>query len=251
MTARRFMMPTSSGDPHWDKVSLLMRMDNSLVDATGKHSPYGIRGYSFDTTARFGSHSLHSSAPGNNIPVITVGSTTHIDLLGGSFTVEGWLMPGSFLNAWGVIFTVDLSTNSREMFQAAYGDDRTHIIGRVVNGSSPYFKKINMICANSGSGAGLSSTNEVAINEWVHFAFCRDASTSTNYVFLGGQMASAVQSVVRPGKAPTMSLLHHPAAAYNHGGAAFTGRLDEIRVTKGIARYTAPFTPLASPFWSP
>lgn len=80
-------------------------------------------------------------------------------------------------------------------------------------------------------------------NTWVHLAAVKSGSTLTLYQN-GVNVASATQSgtIVDGGK-PLL-------IGYETGQGAsvyFDGYLEDIRITKGIARYTANFTPPIQP----
>ena len=82
------------------------------------------------------------------------------------------------------------------------------------------------------------------LNTWYHIAFDRDA-TSTLRMYVNG----AVVSTTSDGGALFAST-QTCAIGDDHGSSAdgFPGYLDEIRVTKGLARYGGAFTPATAPF---
>ncbi len=88
----------------------------------------------------------------------------------------------------------------------------------------------------SFSGSGLiTSTAGLALNTWYHLAVVRSSGTTTLYMD-GSSVGSASDSA---------SYVAAPfyMGDYSGGGYGFTGYMDNLRITKGIARYTSSFTP--------
>jgi hypothetical protein len=89
-------------------------------------------------------------------------------------------------------------------------------------------------------GTAATSTITVPINTWVHVAYVRNAGV--NKVYLNGTEAlsfTASQSI------------DNAVITFGSRGRStsyFWGYFDEVRITKNVARYTAPFTPPTQPF---
>jgi hypothetical protein len=88
------------------------------------------------------------------------------------------------------------------------------------------------VYGNSGSSVGAS---------WVHLAWTRSGSTTRG--FIGGveQWNTTASMDLRS----TRPLVIGTNFAFGNG---FQGRMKELRITKGVARYTAGFTPPSVPF---
>jgi hypothetical protein len=84
-------------------------------------------------------------------------------------------------------------------------------------------------------------------NQWVHVALSR-SSTSLRLFFNGAQQgATATNSTNLINSFGTVAV----GAFVSGGGAYFAtpaAYIDDLRITKGVARYTANFTPPAAPF---
>jgi hypothetical protein len=92
----------------------------------------------------------------------------------------------------------------------------------------------------------INVAHGIAINTWHHIAVTR--SGGTLYAFRDGtQLATASITGVT---ADPMSTGIGISAAEPIGATQgnFNGYIDELRITKGIARYTANFTPPTAPF---
>jgi len=88
----------------------------------------------------------------------------------------------------------------------------------------------------------LQSTNAVALNTWHHVAVSRSGTNLRMFVN-GSQEASATNTTsIVPTSVLTVGS-DITAANYN-----FIGYIDDLRITKGFARYTANFTPPTETF---
>jgi hypothetical protein len=78
-------------------------------------------------------------------------------------------------------------------------------------------------------------------NEWVHLAITR--SGSTGYAFVNGSLVSSTTANLAAGTTSAWRI-----AEYGGGGQPLEGLIDDLRITKGVARYTAAFTPPTEAF---
>jgi plastocyanin len=157
------------------------------------------------------------------------GSGDYLSLAGSSdfgfgtsdFTVEGWIRPTTVT---GTLHIYDSRSSAGDSAGRLYLD----------NGQVRY--------AVGGSDIVTSGGTTVSINTWTHVAVVRNSSTTKIYV-----------DGVERGSAADSNDLGSSRALYigaNFGGSnAFTGNIDEFRVSKGLARYTStPFTVPTSEF---
>jgi hypothetical protein len=101
-----------------------------------------------------------------------------------------------------------------------------------------------LICGLNGTASAISSGYTVPINTWTHVALTRQG-TSTKLFVNGAQGGSTVtDSVAKIAGAVTIG------ARQSDAGGKFTGYLDEIRISRGVARYTTTFTPSAQSYTS-
>ena len=90
-------------------------------------------------------------------------------------------------------------------------------------------------------GGYVLSTGTVSANTWTHLAVTRSGTTIRSFIN-GVQQQSATNSTAyaNPG-AP------YPYIGDAYGGSTvFQGYIDDLRITRGYARYTATFTPQTS-----
>lgn len=220
-------------DPYASNVALLLHCDGTngstaFPDSSLVNNIMTAGGNANVSTAapEFGTGSYSAgSGFGNGLttPMITNGP---LDLNnGGDFTVEGWVN--------------SLSTNSFTQ----------GIIGSCVSGVSGWYVYFVNPAATitaqvfiGGSGFSTSS-NVVTKDVWNHFAFVRSGTTYTMYV----------NGVAGPSTFTQAGALGAPNTNMSIG--SITGitsiscdNIDELRITKGVARYTSNFTPPTAPF---
>jgi hypothetical protein len=95
----------------------------------------------------------------------------------------------------------------------------------------------------NGSANIITGTGVVPINTWFHLAVAR-AGTALRMFIDGSQVGSTATN------STNFSTTNFVIGASVGGLVPFNGWIDELRVTKGLARYTAGFTPPANPFSS-
>jgi len=178
----------------------------------------------------FGGISVHTN--GGVSDHINYADSTDFDFGSGDFTVECWVYPTSFnSNFGGVIMTKWVSGGAYPPFMLNMGGS-----GELV-----------FYASNNGSSWGVSLvTNPLDLNTgaWRHIAATRSGNTFR--VFVDGTVwgSTATMSGALTTNSGPLSVCGYPDGAVY----GFTGYIDEVRVSKGIARYTGSFTPSAVPF---
>ncbi len=99
------------------------------------------------------------------------------------------------------------------------------------------------------SGTGtlvLTSTNSVPMNVWTHVAFCR--ADGVLKAFINGVVSgSAANTTDYNGSNVTKAAIGAQVQTRN-GTYDWLGRIDEVRITKGRARYSGNFDPPTAQF---
>ena len=92
------------------------------------------------------------------------------------------------------------------------------------------------------------STAALSINTWYHIAVVRNSTTF--YMFVNGvQVATYTSSAaVTAATANTIYVGGYSQSTATAVARSIAGYLDDVRITNGIARYTANFTPPTAPF---
>lgn len=213
------------GDPFYEDVVLLMHFDDSLVDECG-HA-FAADGTTNNTSGQFGD----SRTIGGGTPVVySVETSTDWDLQG-DFTVEGWMYFSS------------TPSRPRTLVRIADGSDADRLqVGSEWNG---YINRWNASWRTDSvnNSPAFGGASAIPNNTWHHLALTKEGSTFTLW-------ANGVQIMQRA------SAYWNPVAAkqvfIGNSHRSFIdgldGRVDEVRITNGTARYTADFTPPTAPF---
>ena len=88
------------------------------------------------------------------------------------------------------------------------------------------------------SAIRISSSVGLSVDTWYHIAIVRNSGTTTMYV--DGSSAGSFSDSSSYIAAPLR------IGDYSSGSYAFTGYMEDWRITKGVARYTSSFTPPTS-----
>lgn len=200
--------------------SLLLNMNNaSIVDRTGKNTlaVFGDAQASAAQT-KFASRSIYFDGSGD---WVTVPDSTDLRPGTGSFTWEFWWYPTA-LTGYRTPLTKGYAGAGDLALQTGNGDGKLNV---VISGS-----------------VVVASTIAVTVNTWNHVAVVRDSTTLTIYIngTSGGTASNSSNinstSAVGVGDASGGSL--YPSAGY----------MEDVRITKGVARYTANFDPPTKAF---
>lgn len=230
-----FVVPSGGGgaDPNYANVSLLLACngtngstlfpDDSLIART-----VTAQGTAQVSTAapKFGTGAL--DLPGGAASWLSTPMTPSLELSTGSFTVEGWFKAADVLNG-----ADRLIIGCRDQFNFA-----GFTIG--YNGVSQQLTAQLF----GGGGAGLNVPATVVPGTWYYFALVKTAVSLTLY-FNGVGLTAATSGVLLPF---TEELRIGADRFSGLVGSAWKGQLDDIRITKGVARYSSNFSPPTTPF---
>ena len=217
-------------DPYWSNVTLAMHMDGvnnstTFTDLKG-HSvtPYGDAKIS-TTQSKFGGASAYFDGSGDYLSTPNLIS----DFGTGNFTFESFVyLNNSNGNALFSYFN-QVSTSPR-------------ILGYISTTQVIFDFNLN----GGGSGNYTVIGNYIgATNQWLHVAITRSANVV--YLFANGVLLNSGSFPVNINwNAPfKIGAFDTSAPAYN---LYFNGYIDDLRITKGVARYTSNFTPPTQAF---
>ena len=96
--------------------------------------------------------------------------------------------------------------------------------------------------ATSAGLQGPATLGTITTGVWIHWAICR--SGNTLYPFKNGVLGTTT-SITQTLNSPTSAVTVGGAVA---GGGEWNGYIDDLRITKGYARYTSNFTPPTEAF---
>jgi len=160
---------------------------------------------------KFGTASLALDGTGD---YLSVASQPDFAFGTGDFTIEGW-------------------------FYRTNAALATLIDFRPISGTTPY-QQLNLsstgVLRYAVNGATVITGSSLTLNTWVHVAVSR-AGSSTKLFVNGTQSGSTYTDTNNYSVNYSLTI-----GATNLGVAAYAGYIDDVRITKGVARYTATFT---------
>lgn len=227
----------AQNDPFWANVVALLHFNGSdgsttFTDETGK--TWAVAGNAQIDTAisKFGGGS--GLFDGNNDYL----TCTHADLALGSgdLTVEMWQYRLGNTSAGSGTDSVLLDARTAEPSSQ---------LNMVVRGSSTGSPRRAELYVNGASRA-FSPNNAINDSAWAHIAWVRAGGTSRIYV--DGSSAGSTTWADATNYTGTTLRIAGRFAATGGDYRSLNGHLDELRITKGVARYTAAFTPPGAPF---
>jgi hypothetical protein len=220
------------GDQYYNSCSLLMHFNDANGSTTfTDNSPNNltvtsVNGAAISTVqSKFGGSSL--LLDGTN-DYLSVASSTVFNLTG-DYTIEFWAYSSNF-GSGGYLhrgfYTTGVNTWSGLSFS--------------IRGTRFYFY------ATTNANEQYIDIVAPSNNVWHHFAMVK--SGTTGRVYVDGTLAGTINSLNTP--AVSSQTLRIGVWDYSAGAEYFNGYIDEVRITKGIARYTSNFTPPNSQFYN-
>ena len=215
-------------DPYFSNVVTLLQLNGtnggtSFPDITGKTWTRNGDAQTSTSQYKWTGSSLLLDGTGDYLT-----TPNHVDFQFGSgdFTIEGWFRPTDSTVGHGIV---------SKMVGGGFGP-----FAVFQNASNLQF-----YASSNGSSWDLvsgASIGTVLTNTWYHFAVCR--SGTNIYCFLNGTLTTTVSSVVGSLYADTNAV----SIGALGNGSPFQGNMNDIRLTKGVARYTSTFIRPQQPF---
>jgi hypothetical protein len=221
-----------AGDPYWANTVFLCHFDGTngsttLADtSTSAHVTTCSGSVSLSTTSpKFGTASLGCTTSSNAYAHFS-DKIIDVQFGSGQFTVEGW------------IYYTTAAGNSTVVAQWNAAGGQSWFLGTVSGNIALYYSTTGS--DNPNVGAAWTPT----INTWYHIAADRNASNVLRVYVNGTVMASA--TIASTFFASTTSDVTVGSTA---AGNLYTScRVDDVRITKGVARYAGAFTAPSTPF---
>jgi hypothetical protein len=220
-------------DPNFSSVSLLLHMDGSngsttFTDSSSNAFTVTANGDTQISTAqsKFGAASGYFDGTGD---YLSVADNAAFDFGSGNFTIEFWLyLTASASNGKAIISKGTWPTNTSS-FLIYYG-----------GGSEVGFYA-------SSSGTSWDIGNEQLVSNptkevWHHYAVTRSGNVFRGF-FNGVKNFDQTYSITLEDNASALTI-----GSGASGSNAINAYIDDLRITKGVARYTANFTPPTAAF---
>lgn len=220
----------SDGDPHISAVLMLLHcdgVDGSTTFTDSSRAPKTVTAYGnakvSTAQSKWGGASLALDGSGSYIS-----SPASIDYAFGTgdFCLEAWVRLAAYPTSDGILFSL------RNPTAGAYSN----------------LTKINS-AGKVGWSDGIAwreSTSAVALHQWAHIAFSRAGGVFR--IFIDGVKSYEGVHPVDISGARVMQFGAYDADTGVPVGGFLAGFADDLRITKGVARYTADFTPPNGPF---
>jgi hypothetical protein len=220
----------ASGDQYWANTALLLKGDD-LTDSSSYARTVTAYGNAAATgTAKYGVNSLAFDGSGDYLRV--AGSSAFA--FPGDFTLEAWV----YFNAASASFDGAYGACLMATYPTGQGGNQGWQLR--INGTSTAFNTINVYTGTTD----LNWSATFNLNQWHHVAVTRSGSSIRAFVD-GVQVGSTVNNSddMSPGATTDLWIGQLNASPYLF---SLNGRLDDLRVTKGTARYMANYTPPAA-----
>ena len=213
---------------------LLKGADAGVVDASGKNDLEILADAKISTSVKkYGTGSIYFDGTGD---YVYSASSPNFQLSSGDFTIECWVYPTLITGSERGIFGIGTTDPDSNMVRIQANSSKLQFW---LGGSN-----------SSGPGAGtktgiITCTTALSLNTWYHIALVRSGSATNNVkLYLNGTLDGQGTATYNIGAKPFILGGGYPNSAIE----LFVGHIDEFRVSKGVARYTANFTPPTAKF---
>jgi hypothetical protein len=177
------------------------------------------------TQSKFGGGSMYFDGSGDYLTSI---ATPNIELGIGNYTIECWVNISAAASSGGIISKGPVGTLTNTTWSLEFNGSGNNVGYYVYNANSASFI--------------ITSTSNIKTSTWIHLAVCRSGNNTRLFVN-GTQEGSTYTSGYT---IATGDNLYIGGGFYAPTTRSITGYIDDLRITKGIARYTANFTPPAT-----
>jgi hypothetical protein len=201
--------------------ALLNFTNGGIIDATGKNVLETVGNAQISTTqSKFGGSSMYFDGTGD---YLTAPASPNNNLNIGDFTLEFWVYRA---NLTGDVDPIGCGNVSTTGYQVR------------IKGTTGYVQFLVI------GGATITTTTGIAATTWTHIAIVRSGTTVK--IYINGTDGGGSGTVGNSGTVTT-ELLVVGANRYDYSNT-LNGYMDDVRITKGYARYTASFTPPTAAF---
>lgn len=209
-------VPTGPLTEVTDTQLLMNFKDAGIYDKSGMQNLDTLGGVSLGAAPIYGTGSLQFSSTGD---YLSIPNKPVFDLNANDFTIECWAKTSSFSSSYNVLVSQWNTSNTAWIFRIT-----SSLVG---------------LYANIGGTQTYTASVANDVNQWDHFAVAREGSslrffkngTLVGTSTISGTIAAASSDI-------TVGILSDLNTTTAHDGY-----IDDLRITKGVARYTSSFTP--------
>jgi hypothetical protein len=206
--------------------SLLLNMTNGgIIDNTMSNDLETVGGAQISTTqSKFGGASMYFDGGGDYL----VSPKTPNLVLGDTWTIECWYRPESRTDTYPAIVSVSPGNQAGSIW----------ICDRHQSYNTTFSFAV-------GSGAQVSGSTTVSNGTWYHLALVSNAGSVILYVNGTADNTAASRTTSDNTNRQVFVGCNFDFAIYS---TELNGYVDDLRITRGIARYTSNFTVPSAPF---
>jgi hypothetical protein len=244
-----FTPPTTElpdpSDPDFDSVSLLLHGDGNngsttFIDSSNNSHTVTANGDAeiSTTQSKFGGASMYFDGSGD---YLSIPDSDQFEIGSGDFTFEAWIYLTGYSAAYqGQYYVAEIICKD----SGSTGRGFTFY----VLGTSTSWTNLRVGLFSSNTNLLVTSaTTSFNLNTWYHVAGVRNGTSLRLYKngvdVGGGTNATTVQNTTT---AVTVGS-ENPYFIATGNAYYFPGYIDDLRITKGVARYTSNFTPPTAP----
>lgn len=221
---KSFRQTTSGGggdsDPYFANVSALLHMQGANNGTTFTDSSSNALAVTAFNTAKTITTDFKWGNSCMSGSYLAIAISSGMDFGTNPYTIEMWI---KWTSVSGAQTLIDFGNGGA-----------TYL--RIDNGNTVYVFDAGAFVINAAAITTLNS------GQWYHIALVRVGDVRTLYVD-----GSSVASGSRVGSSGSSTITTKVAARYD-SALAFNGKMQDLRITKGIARYTSTFTPPSAAF---
>lgn len=214
-----------AGDEHWDKVTALLHFDGDLIDASGKGTYTKTSGVTFSSTGALSGQAIKFDA---TYDYVSTNDPSAWQFGGGDFTLEFFVYLNDSSTAFQAIISKWSSSNGDCEF-IFYRDSGSFRFDVRANNRSAYVVLLSAAQPTASQRTHVAISRQDNVFRMFYDGVKQHEQTSSVII-------NAAASALRIGELGTS------------GVPSVNGCIDEIRITKGVARYTENFTPPDAPF---
>jgi hypothetical protein len=223
--------PSNGSDQDFSSVSLLLHMDGSNASTTFTDSSSNAFSATANgnaqistTQSKFGGASGKFDGSGDYVQIT---SATALELGSGDFTIELWYYhDGGNQTFAGLVGKGPVGSTPSDAWTLEFGGS-------------------GIIFVPWAASTETVTTTEPSQNAWHHVAVTRSGSTLRLFVDGVQSASNTVSFTVGTNNSGPLVI---GGGAFAPSTRSFSGYIDDLRITKGVARYTAGFTPPTAAF---
>ena len=204
---------------------LCLRLDNNVTDASPSERTVTNNNVTFDASNKvFGTHSTYYNGSSS---YLTTSYSSDFDFGSGDWTIEFWCKPNRNSPDVDTILTIDKNSQHQ-----AY----RYLFEFFTNGSGI----ISLGVSDMTNQYSISNSTSI-VGSWHHIAGVRSGSTIKLYV--DGVSVGTPVKVTSFTIPVDTSMVLNIGSRYGAGADSYQGWVDNVKVYKGLAKYTSNFNP--------